>query len=814
MRYVVSALVLLASTAAFSGWVDFGLDTGGAAGLELIESTPSGMIVELTLPGVEVTPVIEQGTEYSVLSLQGTTPNALAEGYPMLPKVSFLAALPSVPSVSIAVTEADEISLGRMTPYPMQPILPDNHNGPTGFVIDSDAYSSGQTIPGQYADYTVDGVLRGVTVGRFALTPFSWNSETGEITVARRLRVEIDFGGIADIEPRLYSRFFEGIFRQHLINAEVLGEAQPTISRQGASYVVARNSREADAIDGADLLILAGDDFVDTMLDDFATTKHNQGFYTAVVAAGTWGEDSIKTYVEEAYNTWTLPPSFLLFVGDAPQIPPYYTNGINSDNRYACMDGSSDYMADIFHGRFVVPTDNYFIIENKILKWEFDPLMDPTFWGTALCAGMFQDNDSDGIADRWFLFTCETVRDTYMGIYGNTVEREYVKSGSASPPLYYRPDLPSAGQEVPSDITWTGSATGINNAINSGVFLVQHRDHGSVSGWADPPYYISDLGGLSNGDKTPVVMSINCSTGAFTSDCFAENFFKMEGGAVMVVAASATSYSYFNDYFCYGMYYSFNDEYTSPPAPYTFPQGNYMAAQAMWGGKMEMQTAAPFNPYGSWEAYAEDEWDLFHVFGDPTMDMRTEVPVELLVDAPTGLPVGATEATFTLSTADAPVEGGLVCIRKPDDDIWASGYTDAAGSVTLTFDPVATQSEAYWMATSHNTLHDEGVIYCVGIEDEQGQVPQTSFLHPWPNPSSGTVVFPVSIAGSATVEIGIFDIAGRMVAEVTSGSLPEGQHELVWDGMSNGIPVPVGLYVARITVPGGPTAVERIVIAR
>jgi flagellar hook assembly protein FlgD len=64
------------------------------------------------------------------------------------------------------------------------------------------------------------------------------------------------------------------------------------------------------------------------------------------------------------------------------------------------------------------------------------------------------------------------------------------------------------------------------------------------------------------------------------------------------------------------------------------------------------------------------------------------------------------------------------------------------------------------------------------------------------------------------VEIGIYDIAGRMVARVTSGSLPEGQHELVWDGTSNGAPVPVGLYVARITTPGGPTAVERIVIAR
>ncbi|MEZ5198797.1 MAG: hypothetical protein R2764_21200 [Bacteroidales bacterium] len=36
---------------------------------------------------------------------------------------------------------------------------------------------------------------------------------------------------------------------------------------------------------------------------------------------------------------------------------------------------------------------------------------------------------------------------------------------------------------------WTGgTAAGINNAINSGSFMLQHRDHGYEQGWGEPDY--------------------------------------------------------------------------------------------------------------------------------------------------------------------------------------------------------------------------------------------------------------------------------------------------------------------------------------
>jgi len=338
---------------------------------------------------------------------------------------------------------------------------------------------------------------------------------------------------------------------------------------------------------------------------------------------------------------------------------------------------------------------------------------------------------------------------------------------------------------------------------------VQHRDHGGVTGWDDPAFYISDLAGLANGEKTPIIMSINCLTGKFVSDCFAENLFARDNGAVAVVAAVEVSYSYFNDYFCYGVYKSFNDQYTSPPYTYTEPGGNYMGGQALINGKLEMQAAAPFNPYGNWEMYAEDEWDLFHWFGDPTMDMRTDMPHSITVEAPYYLPSGSTSAFFNVTDADGPVEQAMVCIQHTSG-LWASGITNSSGNVTLAFDAIGAISDITYMVTAHNALPNEGSFNGVGVEETSAGIVIASIGNPYPNPATTSISFPVTLDGTGCVSITVFDITGRAVEAVESGELGSGSHVIGW----NVTEVPRGIYMARITAPDGSVVTSRIVITR
>lgn len=803
MKYMF--LLVALSSLSMAEWIDFGVTDLGHASLEVVECSPSGFTVDLTVPGFFSETVTEQGMTFNVLSVPSLTPYAETEGAPMLPKASFLAAVPEFPDVSVTVEPiGDPVVIDNFNPSPMQPIPADNSYDPVPFTYLPDMYARG-SYPVENAAFEEAGVLRGVNIGRFTVMPFSWDAGSQVLTVQPRLRVTVELGGSVQTDPRLRSRFFRNTYRT-LVNAQVLEAAAPSVHRSSGEVIRAHNIREARDITAADLLIIAGDDFVDTMMDTFIESKMQQGYLTAIVAAGSWTQTEIYDYIKDAYDNWEIPPSFILFVGDQGDLTSYNApTGCYSDNRYVCVDGT-DYLPDIFHSRFVTPTSHYPIVEDKILKWEFNPLMDADFWGHALTAGMLQANGGT-VATRWFCFTLESVRDTYMNIYGKEVQREYVKDTSQPPPYYYRNDLPSAGQQIPMDIVWDGNAAGITDAINGGVFLVQHRDHGSVSGWADPSFHTSNLGSLTNGDMTPMVMSTNCLTGKFDEDCFAENFFRMEGGAVGVLAATEVSYSYFNDHLTYGHHKSFVDEFTSPPALYTDPTGNYLAGQALTGAKMEMYVAAPFNPYGSWEYYAEITIDLFHWFGDPTMDMRTEVPHELTVDAPYSLPVGSTEATFYVDHARAPVPNALVCISH--DSLWVSGVTDSTGFVTLEFDPIGGLSDIIWMVTSHNALPAQGVINGMGIEDGPDAL-VTSVGTPWPNPVSGLLSIPVTLSGTGNFRMSVYDTAGRMVATVHSGELAAGQHTITWDTSE----VPQGVYMLHSADPAGTVHTSRIVICR
>ena len=695
-----------------------------------------------------------------------------------------------------------------INPSPMQPIPLDSSYEPVPFTWDPVAYASG-TYPTSEAVFEQTGTIRGVTMGKFTVAPFRWNAETGTLSVTPVVRVHVEFGEALSFDGRLNSRFFSNTFRT-LVNEELIGEPSRVISTANPEPVKAYTRDQANDVTAADLLILAGDDFVDTLMDTFITAKMDQGYLTALVAAGSWSQSEIKSYIQTAYTTWDVPPSFILFVGDQPDLTSFSApTGMYSDNRYVCMDGTGDYQADIFTGRFVTGTSNYPIVEAKILKWEFDPLMDSGFWNNVLCAGYFQATGSQStVAERWFCFTCETVRDTYQNIYGKTVQREYTKNTSAAPPYYYRNDLPSAGQMIPADITWNGTAAGINSSINSGVFLVQHRDHGSVTGWGDPSYGTSNLSGLSNGEMTPMVMSVNCLTGKFSQNCFSENFFKMEGGAVGVLAATEVSYSYWNDYLCYGLYKSFNDQYTSPPSLYTDPTGNYLTGQALMCAKIEMETSAPWCPYPT--NRVEVEWDLFHWFGDPTMDMRTDVPHELTVEHTYYLPGGSSSAFFNVSDASGPVENALVCMRH-ESGLWVSGLTDDTGSVTLTFDPIGALDDIAYMVTAHNALPGEGFINYVSVEDQMtAGTARASVATPYPNPAGASLFFPVSLESTGSVNITVFDLSGRTVHRIDSDQLETGSHNLVWDVSRT----PGGIYMARITDPSGRSFCRRVVVAR
>jgi hypothetical protein len=465
------------------------------------------------------------------------------------------------------------------------------------------------------------------------------------------------------------------------------------------------------------------DTFADEILP-LANWKNKMGYVTRVVNMSTVGTtySHVMTYIQNAYNTWTPAPSFVLLVGDYNQVPPHSANVFHSyhgtstwpsDHNYACTSGT-DYFADLAIGRLSVGTEaECTTVVNKILEYERTP-DSGTWWDDALIAALFQDRDGlytvkDGTADRWFMETATHILDYLNVTVGYDIETaqctdywplEYTI-------FHYRsssyPNRPTPPDPVPTAVVnrWTSasqSTTDITTAINGGVGVVVHRDHGGYTSWGHPPYSVSNVNALTNGDMTPVVFSINCLTGGFdysSGDCFAEAFQKKNGGGASgIVAASRVSYSGYNDLLAHGIFTSFWPGYDSSYTNTTYPN-SWRVAEALNFAKYYMYT------YEGSGTTTEVEFKLFHCFGDPSMMMRTVNPQSLTVSHASTIAQNAT--SFTVNVTQV---GALVALEQ-DGNVLGTAIS-SGGSATVSISSSLSTSTVYVTVTNHDYLPYEG----------------------------------------------------------------------------------------------------------
>jgi flagellar hook assembly protein FlgD len=70
------------------------------------------------------------------------------------------------------------------------------------------------------------------------------------------------------------------------------------------------------------------------------------------------------------------------------------------------------------------------------------------------------------------------------------------------------------------------------------------------------------------------------------------------------------------------------------------------------------------------------------------------------------------------------------------------------------------------------------------------------------------------VKDDGVIEIGVFDLSGRLVRNLVSGPVPAGQHEVIWNGRDDwGRSLPNGLYFVRLSDFQGQEA-RRVVVSR
>lgn len=568
----------------------------------------------------------------------------------------------------VTIDAVGAVTLPGITVAPVEAPQTDSpHNELEDGTAGPDPYLQDRWYPNQSASIVDDVIVRGRRFLLVEIFPIRFNPVRREIIGHQLIEVTVALAGTVD---------------------EAAHElAEQRVSPLVGSPFTGRQLLSSPLPTGVEYLIVAGDSLV-TSVEPLAAWKRRKGLTAEIVpmsAIGTSSED-LRTFLEHRYTS-DPDMTYVLFVGAHNLVPSTNMGGWYSDHPYSCIDGD-DYLPDVILGRLSVSTvAECDTVVEKILGYEQTPSTGE-WHRNFLMAALLQDyNNFDCTADRWFFETATHVTSFLDDEIGMEIHTAANSDNSSCSPYYWRGTSYShrmegySGQPVPSEsaalLTGSSQATqDVIDAINSGVGLVLHRDHGATYGWGDPPFTVSHVSTLTNGNQLPVVFSINCLTGAFagSSRSFAEALVSQEsGGAVGVVAASEVSYSGYNDLIARGLIDSFWDDYDPDSVEGPYPH-SWRPAEALAYSKYYMHHWMGSN------SYTEYQFRLFHWFGDPEMMLMSDVPTNPLVTRSCPLVLGTTELTLT-----GGVEGALVAVH--DDGTLIGRGTVSDGLVSISLDP-------------------------------------------------------------------------------------------------------------------------------
>lgn len=285
----------------------------------------------------------------------------------------------------------------------------------------------------------------------------------------------------------------------------------------------------------ADLLIISHQDFI-ASLAPLVTKRQGEGFTVKVVdvedvfdefSYGMHTPQAITDFLSLARTTWVKAPRYLLLVGDASYDYRNYEGGGNFDlvpttlvDTVFMETGSDDTLTDfdgdgipeIPVGRLPVRTvAQANLVLSKIVN--FSPGNVPQ---SALMVA-----DAQGS----YFFNFEQANEDLIPLLTANMQ--------ANVQRVYR-------AQQPSDAV---ARANIISKINSGAALVNYSGHGNVNVWTGAPIFdTADAMALTNGNKLPLVIVMDCLNGYFVAppiDCISEALMKApNGGAIASFSSS------------------------------------------------------------------------------------------------------------------------------------------------------------------------------------------------------------------------------------------------------------------------------------
>lgn len=407
-----------------------------------------------------------------------------------------------------------------------------------------------------------------------------------------------------------------------------------------------QNREDLTIADFGDILVICTERD-SAAIEPYIQWKKEKGYevFMEIVATGT----NVASLIQEQYNA-NNNILYVLLVGDWADIKSNLLSGVYPmDPQLGCVVGT-DTHADICIGRFSAnDPDDVSVQVNKVIAYEREPLPGTEWYKNAIGIASSQgpgDDDEMDYEHNDIIFANKLdpfTYDLYTPIYDPSANTQMVKT-----------------------------------AVETGASIINYTGHGSPTSWGTSGFNNSNVNQLSNGDKLPVIISVACNNGDFhTGECFAEAWAKKEnGGSIMFLGATISQpwdppmrgQDYFMDLMTGGYDY---DQYPGQNGISTF-EGRTSIGSFVFNGLTLMIVESA----GDDDLRTAKTWTMF---GDPSLQVRTDIPKEVELSNEMIL-VGAPFSS-TVTANGEPFEGAVVALSK--DGMTFSGITNENGEVSI-----------------------------------------------------------------------------------------------------------------------------------
>jgi len=562
-------------------------------------------------------------------------------GSPMLPVFSRFVLMPDRAGAKVTYSVLEEEQLHGFRLMPAQ--------GPEGapFSIDPAEYQRHGFGDQPQVSLADPGIMRGLRLMPLTFAPVRYEPATSTLRVARRIRATLEFTG------------------ENLVNQR-RGRVIPLTSSFDRLYrnlVLNPPSDAGRAPRGAWLLISDESSEVTSRLQPLVEWRRRQGFPVHAVTTAETGtsREAIRAYIRQAYETWPVPPEYVVIAGDAsgPWSVPCWREEVSyqrgeGDHPYVMLDGD-DLLPEAHVGRLSFSSlAELQTIVAKTVSYESSPDIQDPSWFTSAC--LVGDPNDSGLS---------------------TVQLQQWIKTRLRQLNYSRIDT----------IFATPFVSQMRTSLNRGVGIFSYRGIYGFSGWTNSLTYQ-----LTNTNRLFFSVTCTCGTGSFEGGTsYSEAFLRhgspenLRGSIGSIGTATTGTHTRYNNCYSMGVWQGLLYE------------DQWEMGAAHTRGKLEIYLNYQEPEPESVVRYCY--WN--NLMGDPACRVWTAFPEPLSVEHPGAIPVGSSAVAVDVSQdGGVPCGGADVCLLQAGE-ILATGVTAADGSCDLVIE-AATAGTMQLTVTARN----------------------------------------------------------------------------------------------------------------